>query len=41
MKGKLNMNFELISKDGVFYADSREVAEMIGKMHKNLVRDIV
>lgn len=34
------MNFELVCKDGVFYADSREVAEMIGKMHKNLLRDI-
>lgn len=34
------MNFELVCKDGVFYADSREVAEMIDKRHADLCRDI-
>lgn len=34
------MNFELVCKDGVFYADSREVAEMIDKRHDHLIRDI-
>ena len=34
------MNFELVCKDGVFYADSREVAEMIDKRHSDLCRDI-
>jgi Rha family phage regulatory protein len=33
-------NLTLINKDGVFYVDSREVAEMTGKEHKNLIRDI-
>ena len=31
---------QLIVNHGVVYADSRKVAEMIGKRHKNLVRDI-
>lgn len=31
---------QLINKCGVFYADSRQVAEMIGKQHFNLLRDI-
>lgn len=31
---------QLIYENGVFYADSRQVAEMIGKEHKNLLRDI-
>lgn len=31
---------ELISKDGIAYADSREVAEMVDKRHANLCRDI-
>ena len=33
-------NFNLLVKDGVVYADSREVAEMTGKRHDHLVRDI-
>lgn len=31
---------QLINKNGVFYADSRQVAEMIGKRHTDLLRDI-
>lgn len=31
---------QLINENGKLYADSREVAEMIGKLHKNLLRDI-
>ena len=31
---------ELISKDGIAYADSREIAEMVDKRHANLCRDI-
>lgn len=31
---------QLIYENGVFYADSRQVAEMIGKEHKHLLRDI-
>ena len=31
---------KLINKNGIFYADSRQVAEMIGKQHFNLLRDI-
>lgn len=34
-------SLQLISKNGNFYADSREIAELIGKEHKNLIRDIV
>lgn len=30
----------LVNKNGTFYADSREVAEMVDKRHGNLVRDI-
>ena len=31
---------QIISKNGVEVVDSREVAEMIGKEHRNLIRDI-
>lgn len=31
---------QLINKNGVFYADSRQVAEMISKRHTDLLRDI-
>ena len=31
---------QLINKNGVFYADSRQVAEMISKRHDHLIRDI-
>ena len=31
---------QLMNKNGVFYVDSRQVAEMIGKQHFNLLRDI-
>ena len=34
------MNFKLICKDDVFYADSRQVAEMTDKRHGDLCRDI-
>ena len=34
------MNFKLICKDDVFYADSRQVAELVDKRHDHLVRDI-
>lgn len=34
------MNFKLICKDNVFYADSRQVAELTDKRHDNLCRDI-
>ena len=34
------MNFKLIRKDNVFYADSRQVAELVDKRHDHLVRDI-
>ena len=34
------MNFELVCKDNVFYADSREVAELTDKSHAHLCRDI-
>ena len=30
----------VINKNGVLLTDSREVAEMVGKEHKNLLRDI-
>jgi Rha family phage regulatory protein len=30
----------IINQDGILLVDSREVAEMIGKEHKNLLRDI-
>jgi len=36
---KLN-NLTLINTNGKFTVDSREVAEMVGKDHKNLLRDI-
>lgn len=31
---------QLTYENGVFYANSRQIAEMIGKEHKNLLRDI-
>lgn len=31
---------QLINENGKFYADSRQVAEMIGKLHKNLLKSI-
>ena len=34
------MNFKLICKDNMFYADSRQVAELVDKRHDHLVRDI-
>ena len=34
------MNFKLIHKDNVFYADSRQVAELVDKRHSDLCRDI-
>ena len=34
------MNFKLICKNNVFYADSRQVAELVDKRHDHLVRDI-
>ncbi|MHB1654407.1 MAG: Rha family transcriptional regulator [Desulfitobacteriaceae bacterium] len=33
-------NLTVINHDGVFVVDSREVAEMVEKEHKNLLRDI-
>ncbi|MGD6778807.1 phage antirepressor KilAC domain-containing protein [Sutcliffiella horikoshii] len=34
------MNIQIIEKNGRLLADSRDVAEMIGKDHKHLLRDI-
>ena len=34
------MDMKLIEKDGIVYANSREVAEMTGKSHAHLCRDI-
>ena len=34
------MNFKLICKNNVFYADSRQVAELVDKRHSDLCRDI-
>lgn len=31
---------QLINENGKFYADSRQVAEMVGKLHKNLLKSI-
>lgn len=31
---------QLVDRGGVFYADSRDVAEMLGKRHDHLLRDI-
>ena len=31
---------QLINKNGVFYADSRQIAAIVGKRHSNLLRDI-
>lgn len=35
-----DMEMKLIEKDGIIYADSREVAKMTGKSHAHLCRDI-
>lgn len=34
------MDLTIINQNGKLLVDSREVAEMIGKQHKNLLRDI-
>lgn len=34
------MELKIVNQNGKLLADSREVAEMIGKQHKNLIRDI-
>ena len=34
------MNLTLVKKDGQHWVDSRQVAEMVDKEHKNLLRDI-
>ncbi|KAH96128.1 hypothetical protein W727_02633, partial [Staphylococcus aureus VET1880R] len=31
---------QLVEQNETHYVDSREVAEMVGKEHKNLIRDI-
>ena len=31
---------QLINKNGVFHADSRQIAAIVGKRHSNLLRDI-
>ena len=36
----MGKNLTLINKNGTLLADSREVAEMIGKQHAHLCRDI-
>ncbi|MFC1451208.1 transcriptional regulator, partial [Bacillus cereus] len=33
-------DLQLIEHNNEFYVDSREVAEMVDKQHKNLIRDI-
>jgi len=41
MKRRIAMNeLTIIKHGGNAYIDSREVAEIIGKSHKNLIRDI-
>jgi anti-repressor protein len=30
----------VFNRNGQLYTDSREVAKMVGKQHKNLIRDI-
>lgn len=37
---EVNMNLNLIQRNDVWYADSREVAEMVDKDHAHLLRDI-
>lgn len=37
---KMEKNLTLINKNGALFVDSREVAEMIGKQHAHLCRDI-
>lgn len=34
------MELAVVEKSGQLYADSREVAQMVGKQHKHLLRDI-
>ena len=36
----MEKNLTLINKNGALFVDSREVAEMIGKRHDHLIRDI-
>lgn len=31
---------QIVKQNNELYVDSREVAEMVGKQHKNLIRDI-
>lgn len=31
---------QIVKQKNELYVDSREVAEMVGKQHKNLIRDI-
>ena len=31
---------QIINENGKLYADSRQVAEMVGKLHKNLLKSI-
>ncbi|MFO8278843.1 Rha family transcriptional regulator, partial [Staphylococcus aureus] len=31
---------QIIEQNDTHYVDSREVAEMVGKEHKNLIRDV-
>ncbi|RIN44859.1 Rha family transcriptional regulator [Staphylococcus simulans] len=33
-------DLQVVERNNEFYVDSREVAEMVGKEHKNLIRDI-
>lgn len=37
---KMEKNLTLINKNGALFVDSREVAEMTGKRHDHLIRDI-
>jgi Rha family phage regulatory protein len=39
-RGGRKMDLTIINQNGKLLADSKEVAEMIGKQHKNLLRDI-
>lgn len=36
----MNNGLKVINKDGILLTDSREVAEMVGKRHDHLIRDI-
>lgn len=33
-------DLQVVERNNEFYVDSREVAEMVDKQHKNLIRDI-